>query len=295
MTDIKFDVDSIVEEATKGDSGVHDILRIYLREISRFPVLTAEREMELAERKSAGNIEAYEELVLSHLPFVVTIARQYSGSGTALLDLIQEGNIGLIEGVKRFDHTKGYRLSTYSAWWIRRAIRNVITEYSRMIRIPEYIFRAISALDELRARSDGKSLDEQEIINAIGISIDTLRQVEEQVKEVLSLDQLVDDTSDDLRYETIEDKTITAPEKEALRLIFHEELERELKQIPPREALVLRSHYGLNDTRSYSLAEIGRQLGVSRERVRQLLNQGLGRLSATWDRYAMEFLRSLNN
>jgi len=300
MANIEFDVDSIdvdsiVKDTRKGDSGGHDILRIYLREIARFPMLTEEREIELAKRKCAGNLKAYEELVLSHLPFVVTIARQYSGSGIALLDLIQEGNIGLMEGVRRFDHTKGYRLSTYSSWWIRRAIRNVITEYSRLIRIPEYIFRAIRTLDELRTRNDGKPLDEQKIIQAIGISVDTLRQIEEQVTEVLSLDQLVGDTNDDIRYETIADITMPTPDKEALRLIFHEELEHELKRIPPREALVLRYHYGLHNTRSHSLAEISRQLGMSRERVRQLLNQGLSRLSTTWDSDSLEFLRSLND
>ena len=154
-----------------------DILEIYFREISRFPLLSAEEERDVATQVAAGILGARERLITSNLRLVVKIAQEYTEAGLPLIDLIQEGNIGLIEAVDRFDVERGYRLSTYAAWWIRRAILAAITEYSRMIRIPDYLFRAVRHLEQLRAAADGEPVEESELTEALGISAERLRRV----------------------------------------------------------------------------------------------------------------------
>ncbi|UCF10444.1 MAG: sigma-70 family RNA polymerase sigma factor [Candidatus Bipolaricaulota bacterium] len=271
-----------------------DLLRIYVREVSRFPLLSQEEEASLARAMADGVAGARERLITSSLRVVVSIAREYGDVGLSLLDLIQEGNIGLIEAVDRFDVTRGYRLSTYASWWIRRAILNAITTHSRMIRIPDYLFRAVRRLEQMRSLSEDGRVDEAEITRALGISVDRLRQIEREVSEIVSLDQVVGEDSE----ETLEDllaEDALSPEHEALRILFHDELERVLERIPARQAAALRLHYGVEDGCPYNFSEIGRILEISRERARQLVKQGLSQLTETWGLDALEYYRGLLN
>jgi len=287
-----------VEETneTQSTTDTVDILKIYFREIARFPLLSPEEEQATARAMAAGTPGARERLITSNLRLVVKIAQEYVEAGLPLIDLIQEGNVGLIEAVDRFDVEKGYRLSTYASWWIRRAILAAITDYSRMIRIPDYLFRAVRRLEQMRALARDGHFEEGEITEALGISADRLRQIESQVNEILSLDQAAgaaegDETLEDL----IADETALSPEREALRLLFRDELEEVLSHIPAREAFAIRLRYGIEDGYPYSLAEVGRIMNISRERVRQLVNQGLNRITENWGHRALDFYRGLLN
>ena len=282
-----------VDEARS--SATTDILRIYFREISRFPLLSQAEEQDLARAMSSGVDGARERLITSNLRLVVKIAQDYSDAGLPLIDLIQEGNIGLIEAVDRLDVERGYRLSTYASWWIRRTILTAITDYSRMIRIPDYLFRAVRRLEQMRSLSRNGRVDEEEITQVLGVSVERLRQIETQVNEILSLDQVVGGDGDETREELIADSTALSPEKETLRLLFHDELERVFDRIPARQALALRLHYGIEDGCPYSLAEVGRTMKITRERARQLVKEGLNRVTENWGHDALSYYRGLLN
>ena len=281
------------EEEESSATETVDILRSYFREISHFPLLSPDEEREVATALAAGAPGAREKLITSNLRLVVKIAREYSEAGLPLIDLIQEGNVGLIEAVDRFDVERGFRLSTYSSWWIRRAILAAITEYSRVIRIPDYLFRAVRHLEQLRSATDGEPLEEAELTKALGVSVERLRRIETEVGETLSLDQAVGEEGQETLEDQIEDEASLSPEREALRLLFREELESALEQLPAREAFALRLHYGIEDGCPYSLADVGRIMEISRERARQLVNQCLKHVSESWGKRAFDFYRGL--
>jgi RNA polymerase primary sigma factor len=272
---------------------VPDILQIYFREIGRFPLLAQDEERTLAHDMANGQDGARERLIVCNLRLVVKIAQEYVDTGLPLIDLIQEGNIGLIEAVDRFDVNRGYRLSTYAAWWIRRAMLKAITDYSRMIRIPDYLFRAVRRLEQLRQLVDDHELKEEEITQALGIKAERLRQIEQQVREIVSLDQSLSEESNETFEDLVVDETGLSPEKEALRLLFREELETALDQLPARQAFALRLYYGIEDGCPYNHAEVGRIMQISRERARQLVQQGMSRLSEQWGERALNFYRGL--
>ncbi len=281
------------EEEESSATETVDILQSYFREISHFPLLSSDQERAVARALAAGAPGAREKLITSNLRLVVKIAQEYAEAGLPLIDLIQEGNVGLIEAVDRFDVERGYRLSTYSSWWIRRAILAAITEYSRVIRIPDYLFRAVRHLEQLRAAADGEPQEEAELTKALGISVERLQRIETEVGETLSLDQPVGEEGQETLEDLIEDEGSLSPEREALRLLFRDELETALEHLPAREALAVRLHYGVEDGCPNSLADVGRIMEVSRERARQLVNQGLEHVSESWGKRAFDFYRGL--
>ena len=272
-----------------------DILHIYYREISRFPVLSQAEERNTAHAMAEGVDGARERLITSNLRLVVKIAQEYKNAGLPTIDMIQEGNIGLIEAVDRFEVERGHKLTTYASWWIRRAILTAITEHSRMIRIPDYLFRAVRRLEQMRSLGRDGRLPDEEITHALGVSVERLRQIELQVNEILSLDQAVGDRSEETLEELIADSSAPSPEKEALRLLFGDELKRVLEHIPARQAVALRLHYGIEDGRPHNLAEVGRVMSISRERTRQLVKEGLNNVTETWGRDALDYYRGLLN
>jgi len=280
---------------TTAERSSNSILDIYFREIGRFPVLTVEQEQNLARAMAGGDQRAKERLIVSNLRLVAKIAQEYPDVGVPLIDLIQEGNLGLMEAVGRFDPDKGYRLSTYAAWWIRRSILLAINTYSRMIRIPDYLFRAVRRMSQMRALAEQGIANDAEISEATGMSAERLRQIEMQVNEMVSLDRVVGQESDETLDERIVDESGLSPEHEALRLLFREELEAFLETIPARQAFALRLHYGIEDGCPYNLAEVGRIMEISRERARQLVRDGMALISSKWGARALEYYRGLLN
>jgi len=274
-------------------SSLPSILQIYFREISRFPLLAADEERSLARAMNDGVDGARERLIVSNLRLVVKIAQEYVDVGLPLVDLIQEGNIGLIEAIDRFDPERGYRLSTYATWWIRRAILTAINSYSRMIRIPDYLLRAVRRLAQMRTLAEEGLVDEGEVTEAVGISVDRLRRIETQVNEIVSLDQGIGEDGEETLEDRIPDEGGLSPEHEALRLLFRDELEKVLGRIPPRQAAAIRLHYGIEDGFPYSLAEVGRIMKISRERARQLVKEGMEKITGGWGERALEFYRGL--
>jgi len=270
-----------------------DILSIYFREIARFPVLSVEEEREAARAMNDGMDGARERLITANLRLVVKIAKEYAEAGLPLLDLIQEGNVGLIEAVDRFDVERGFKLSTYASWWIRRAILSAITDYSRMIRIPDYLFRAVRRLEQMRALDREGNATDEEITKALGMSVERLRQIEKQVNEITSLDRVLGGEGEEVLEDIIEDESALSPEREALRLLFHDELEGVLNALPARQAFALRLHYGIEDGFPYNLADVGRIMSISRERARQLVKLGISHISENWGERALDFYRGL--
>jgi RNA polymerase primary sigma factor len=277
------------EELLEAEEEV-DILGLYLAEVARTPLLSEAEEKELVWRMKRGDRAARERLIVSHLRLVISMAKEYGDTGLDLLDLIQEGNIGLIEAVDRYDPSHGVRLSTYARWWIRQAIGKAIEKQSQMIRIPAYLFRAIVRFQRLKASFGAEGIEETEdILVAPGLTAERLLRI----RDTISLDLPVDEEEEMTLEEVVADEAMPTPERAALIELFREELLEMVEKLPPRDAQVLRWRYGLEGPRPLTLAEIGQKLGISRERVRQIEERALKRLKEAWGEKALEFYRRL--
>jgi len=291
-------MDPTEQKATFAEQTAQDdvnILATYLAEVSRIPFLTAEEEQTLALRASDGDRGARDRLIVSHLMLVVSMAQEYGDAGLDLVDLIQEGNLGLIEAADRFDPDRGVRFSAYARWWVRQAIGSAIERHAQMIRIPAHLFRAIVRFHRLRASFGADEIQEWgDLALAPGMTLDRVRQVERTVGDVISLDApIADEEGTETLDELIPDEDIPSPERAALEALFHEELIAMVDRLPARDAQILRWRYGLEGATPQTLAEIGENLGVSRERARQLEERAMKRLQKTWGAKALQFYRRL--
>ncbi len=253
----------------------------YFKDIGKYPLLSQEEEIDLARRARAGDEDARKRLILSNLKLVITIAKSYSSYGVPFLDLIEEGNLGLIKAVSRFDPEKGYRFSTYSSWWIKQSIVRAISNFSRTIRIPIHVFQLMKKY--ISVEKSGENLSQSEKAELLGISDRKLRMTEELIRNIRALDvsNSIDTLTQLANNTDIEDDTDV--EKIILSQMEHEELASLLDRLSEREKLIIKIRYGFDDGVSHTLAETGRVINVSRERVRQLETRALRKLKCLLD------------
>lgn len=262
-------------------SNVRDSIKMYLKEIGKIPLLTPAQERELARRAQMGDKKAKEKLITSNLRLVVSIAKRYMGRGLSFQDLIQEGNIGLLKVVEKFDWRKGYKFSTYATWWIRQAITRAIADQARTIRIPVHMVETINKLNRLRReyyQKHGEEPSIEELAKMMGKPPEKIKEILEAAKETISLESPIGEDEDSSIEDFVADDSIASPKKEAMRMLMREELEKVLKTLSPREAMVLRMRYGLLDGKPKTLEEVGQYFNVTRERIRQIEVKALRKL-----------------
>jgi len=263
---------------------VDDPVRMYLREIGRIKLLTADEEIDLARKIVAGGNSgaiAKRKLVQANLRLVVSIAKKYVGRGMLFLDLIQEGNLGLIRAAEKFDHERGYKFSTYATWWIRQAITRAIADQARTIRIPVHMVETINKLKKVTrklAQELARKPSEEELSQEMGISINKLREIIKVAQEPLSLETPIGKEEDSRLGDFIEDKDADAPVKTVAHELLREDLAEVLGSLSPRERDVLRLRFGMDDGRQRTLEEVGQLFGVTRERIRQIEAKALRKL-----------------
>jgi len=261
--------------------GIDDPVRMYLKEIGRIPLLTPEEEVELAKRMEEGDEEAKRRLAEANLRLVVSIAKRYVGRGMLFLDLIQEGNLGLIKAVEKFDYRKGYKFSTYATWWIRQAITRAIADQARTIRIPVHMVETINKLIRVSRQllqELGREPNPEEIAKEMDISEEKVREIMKIAQEPVSLETPIGEEEDSHLGDFIEDHDAKAPAEEASFTLLREQLESVLSTLTDREQKVLRLRFGLDDGRARTLEEVGQQFGVTRERIRQIEAKTLRKL-----------------
>ncbi|NLK01199.1 MAG: RNA polymerase sigma factor RpoD [Clostridia bacterium] len=261
--------------------GIDDPVRMYLKEIGRVPLLNAEEEVELAKRIEKGEEEAKRSLAEANLRLVVSIAKRYVGRGMLFLDLIQEGNLGLIKAVEKFDYTKGYKFSTYATWWIRQAITRSIADQARTIRIPVHMVETINKLIRISRQllqEYGRDPTPEEIAEKMDITEERVREIMKIAQEPISLETPIGEEEDSHLGDFIEDEEALAPADAASFMLLKEQLEGVLDSLTPREEKVLRLRFGLDDGRSRTLEEVGKEFGVTRERIRQIEAKALRKL-----------------
>ena len=260
---------------------VDDPVRLYLKEIGRVPLLTSEREHELAERMAEGDVEAKKALVEANLRLVVSIAKRYVGRGMFFLDLIQEGNLGLMKAVDKFDHTKGYKFSTYATWWIRQAITRAIADQARTIRIPVHMVETIhkvSRYSRQMLQELGREATAEEIGEKMGMSAEKVREIMKIAQDPVSLETPIGEEEDSHLGDFIQDEDTPAPADAASQTILREVIERELHTLTPREEHVIKLRFGLYDGRTRTLEEVGKEFNITRERIRQIEAKALRKL-----------------
>lgn len=268
--------------ASTADAGESDAVMTYLREIGRVPMITHEREIELAKRIEQGDREAMKQFVLANLRLVVSIAKRYVGRGLTLLDLIQEGNIGLIRAVQRYDWRRGHRFSTHATWWIRQAISRAVADKGRTIRLPVYVNTALNRIRRERQRllqELGREPTEQELADATGL--DPIRMIELQSAPgaPVSLELPVGEDEEQELGDVLADTESASPEDIATTQTLKDEVQRVLESVlTPREQLVLQLRFGLGNGQAHPLEQVGRELGITRERVRQIEAGALAKL-----------------
>lgn len=258
-----------------------DPVRMYLKEIGRVPLLTAEEEVELAKRMEMGDKEAKQRLIESNLRLVVSIAKRYVGRGMLFLDLIQEGNMGLIKAVEKFDYRKGYKLSTYATWWIRQAITRSIADQARTIRIPVHMVETINKLvrtSRQLLQELGREPTAEEIAGEMGLTPERVREIQKIAQEPVSLETPIGEEEDSHLGDFIEDVDALAPAEAASFMLLKEQIEEVLDTLNEREQRVLRLRFGLDDGKARTLEEVGREFGVTRERIRQIEAKALRKL-----------------
>ena len=260
---------------------IDDPVRMYLKEIGKVPLLTPEREKVLAERMAAGDEDAKNELVEANLRLVVSIAKRYVGKGMFFLDLIQEGNLGLMKAVDKFDYTKGYKFSTYATWWIRQAITRAIADQARTIRIPVHMVETIHKVSRYQRQmlqELGREATPAEIGEKMGLPADRVREIIKISLDPVSLETPIGEEEDSHLGDFIPDEDTPAPSEAASANILREVIERELNTLTPREAHVIKLRFGLYDGRTRTLEEVGKEFDITRERIRQIESKALRKL-----------------
>ena len=260
---------------------IDDPVRMYLREIGKIPLLTYEEELDLAKRILDGDEEAKKKLTESNLRLVVSIAKKYVGRGMLFLDLIQEGNMGLIKAVEKFDYTKGYKFSTYATWWIRQAITRAIADQARTIRIPVHMVETINKL--LRTsrhllQQNGREPTASEIAEEMEITVERVLEIQKIAQDPVSLETPIGEENDSHLGDFIKDEDSPSPQDSASYTMLKEQLSDVMKTLTPREAKVLRLRFGLDDGKARTLEEVGKQFNVTRERIRQIEAKALRKL-----------------
>ncbi len=289
--DLQFDDIALeVTSAVDGDSyendaadvvAIDDPVKVYLKEIGRVPLLTSEEEIELAIRIKEGDVAAKQRLSEANLRLVVSIAKRYLGRGMQFLDLIQEGNLGLIKAVEKFDYTKGFKFSTYATWWIRQAITRAIADQARTIRIPVHMVETINKVKKVSSQllhQNGHEPTADEIAAELDMSVDKVREIMRVAQEPVSLETPIGEEEDSHLGDFIPDDDAPAPADAASHILLREQLMEVLDTLTPREEKVLRLRFGLEDGRSRTLEEVGREFNVTRERIRQIEAKALRKL-----------------
>lgn len=260
---------------------IDDSVKMYLKDIGRVPLLSADEEQNLAKLMVEGDEAAKEKLINANLRLVVSIAKRYVGRGMQFLDLIQEGNLGLMKAVDKFDHTKGFKFSTYATWWIRQAITRSIADQARTIRIPVHMVETINKLvkvSRVLLQQLGREPTQSEIAEAMGISETRVIEIQKIAQDPVSLETPIGEEDDSHLGDFIEDTSATAPIEAAEAKMLKEHVEEILNKLAPREAMVLILRYGLRDNRPRTLEEVGKVFNVTRERIRQIEAKALKRL-----------------
>ena len=273
-------LDEITDTSYEGIN-VDDPVRMYLKEIGKVPLLTADEEIELAKRMEKGDEEAKKRLCEANLRLVVSIAKRYVGRGMLFLDLIQEGNLGLIKAVDKFDYTKGYKFSTYATWWIRQAITRSIADQARTIRIPVHMVETINKLIRVSRQllqTYGREPTPEEIAQEMGLSVDKVREIQKIAQEPVSLETPIGEEEDSHLGDFIPDEDVPAPAEAAAFSMLKEQLVEVLDTLTEREQKVLKLRFGLEDGRARTLEEVGKEFEVTRERIRQIEAKALRKL-----------------
>lgn len=269
-----------LQRGIKMGSTINDGIKLYLNQ-SAHELLTSEEEKELAKRIDAGDKEAEQELIEANLRLVVSIAKKYVGQGLDFLDLIQEGNLGLMKAIQKFDHERGFRFSTYATWWIKQRINRALADKSRTIRVPAHIWESINKYVKIFNRLAGDLNREptlEELAAEMGVEEDKVKKIQKLIQDPISLDTPVGEDNDCYLGEVIEDPNIASPDELADKDMLKQELEGVLDTLDEREKRILQLRFGLLDGRPRTLREIGQDYDLSRERIRQIEKKALQRL-----------------
>ena len=291
-TDDDVDIDNMIAEEEEVDMenidlsvpegvSIEDPVRMYLKEIGKVPLLSAEREIELAKRMEEGDEDAKKELAEANLRLVVSIAKRYVGRGMLFLDLIQEGNLGLIKAVEKFDYHKGYKFSTYATWWIRQAITRAIADQARTIRIPVHMVETINKLIRVSRQllqELGREPLPEEIAKELDMPVERVREILKISQEPVSLETPIGEEEDSHLGDFIQDDNVPVPAEAAAQTLLKEQLDEVLDTLTEREQKVLRLRFGMNDGRARTLEEVGKEFDVARERIRQIEAKALRKL-----------------
>jgi len=283
-------------EAKYVDDVSDDSVRLYLREIGKIPLLTAEQELALAQRVVAGDLKAKDEMAEANMRLVVSIAKRYVGRGLDLLDLIQEGNTGLLRAVEKFDPDKGFKFSTYATWWIRQAITRAIADQARTIRIPVHMVETINKLLRTQRRltqEKNREPTNEEIAEEMELDVEKVEHIMKIKQDISSLDANVrDDEEDSVLGDFIEDEDTVTPEESATGQLLKEQVKGLLGSLSEREQKILRLRFGLEDGKNHTLEEVGQEFSVTRERIRQIEAKALAKLKKHKDsKNLMDYLK----
>lgn len=277
----EMDLDKLNEDFSFDNISLDDPVKVYLREIGRVPLLTNDEELELAVKITEGNEYAKQRLTEANLRLVVSIAKKYVGRGMYFLDLIQEGNVGLIKAVDKFDYTKGFKFSTYATWWIRQAITRAIADQARTIRIPVHMVETINRLKKIQSQllhENGIDPSEELIAEKMDLPVERVREIMRVAQEPVSMETPIGPEEDSRLMDFIRDEEALAPDDAALKTITNEDIDGVLHTLTPREESVIRLRFGLKDGRCHTLEEVGSEFNVTRERIRQIEAKALRKL-----------------
>jgi RNA polymerase primary sigma factor len=290
--DLDLDDDSFMKDAEEEEIdldavdllegiGTEDPVRMYLKEIGTVPLLTADEELSLAQRKAAGDASAKERLIEANLRLVVSIAKRYTGRGMSFLDLVQEGNLGLIKGVEKFDYTKGYKLSTYATWWIRQSVTRALADQARTIRVPVHMVETINKMSKMQRKLTlelGYEPSVAELAEALDMTEDKVMEIMQIAREPASLETPIGEEDDSNLGDFVADNNVVTPEGNVESVMLREHIDALLGDLKERERQVIVLRFGLEDGHPRTLEEVGKEFNVTRERIRQIEAKALRKL-----------------